>query len=206
MRRAGRISPSFVVILASWAGGAPRLVGESSFSATPEMIRTVALAWATTGPGRRSGEGPAASAAAAASVNIMRRVTLFVKNGKRRGKDCSDMEHSTAAVDRHCAGQTALLGAAPCQCRRSSPASLMTCGRGGTGRRAALRSLWPKGRGSSSLLDRTSMRARPDPGGLAPSSRISGTTPLPVRLAQRRRDAPAWWAGSFQAGSPICRA
>ncbi len=29
------------------------------------------------------------------------------------------------------------------------------CGRGGTGRRAALRSLWPKGRGSSSLLDRT---------------------------------------------------
>src|SRR4051794_23203883 len=31
----------------------------------------------------------------------------------------------------------------------------MTCGRGGTGRRAALRSLWPKGRGSSSLLDRT---------------------------------------------------
>lgn len=30
-----------------------------------------------------------------------------------------------------------------------------TCGRGGIGRRAALRSLWPKGRGSSSLLDRT---------------------------------------------------
>ena len=30
-----------------------------------------------------------------------------------------------------------------------------TCGRGGTGRRAALRWLWPKGRGSSSLLDRT---------------------------------------------------
>jgi hypothetical protein len=29
------------------------------------------------------------------------------------------------------------------------------CGRGGIGRRAALRSLWPKGRGSSSLLDRT---------------------------------------------------
>ena len=35
---------------------------------------------------------------------------------------------------------------------------LMTCGRGGTGRRAALRSLWPKGRGSSSLLDRTITR------------------------------------------------
>ncbi len=31
----------------------------------------------------------------------------------------------------------------------------MMCGRGGTGRRATLRSLWPKGRGSSSLLDRT---------------------------------------------------
>ena len=29
------------------------------------------------------------------------------------------------------------------------------CGRGGIGRRATLRSLWPKGRGSSSLLDRT---------------------------------------------------
>ncbi len=34
----------------------------------------------------------------------------------------------------------------------------MACGRGGTGRRAALRSLWPKGRGSSSLLDRTNSR------------------------------------------------
>ena len=32
---------------------------------------------------------------------------------------------------------------------------MFTCGRGGTGRRATLRSLWPKGRGSSSLLDRT---------------------------------------------------
>ena len=30
------------------------------------------------------------------------------------------------------------------------------CGRGGTGRRATLRSLWAKARGSSSLLDRTS--------------------------------------------------
>ena len=38
---------------------------------------------------------------------------------------------------------------------RFEPAHFMTCGRGGTGRRAALRSLWPKGRGSSSLLDRT---------------------------------------------------
>ena len=31
----------------------------------------------------------------------------------------------------------------------------MICGRGGTGRRAALRSLWGKTRGSSSLLGRT---------------------------------------------------
>jgi hypothetical protein len=30
-----------------------------------------------------------------------------------------------------------------------------TCGRGGTGRRAALRALWGRPRGSSSLLDRT---------------------------------------------------
>src|SRR6476619_7012821 len=40
------------------------------------------------------------------------------------------------------------------------PAHLMTCGRGGTGRRAALRSLWPQGRGSSSLLDRTITRSQ----------------------------------------------
>src|SRR5690242_9152819 len=61
----------------------------------------------------------------------------------------------------HCAVKIALLGAAPCQCRRSwSRLINMTCGRGGTGRRAALRSLWPKGRGSSSLLDRTSTRSR----------------------------------------------
>ncbi len=33
--------------------------------------------------------------------------------------------------------------------------SLKLCGRGGTGRRAALRSLWEQSRGSSSLLDRT---------------------------------------------------
>src|SRR5690348_10144749 len=39
------------------------------------------------------------------------------------------------------------------QCFQGAP--FMTCGRGGTGRRAALRSLWGKLRGSSSLLDRT---------------------------------------------------
>src|ERR1700748_473721 len=36
-----------------------------------------------------------------------------------------------------------------------------TCGRGGIGRRAALRSLWGKLRGSSSLLDRTSRSTQP---------------------------------------------
>ena len=39
--------------------------------------------------------------------------------------------------------------------------SLTECGRGGTGRRATLRSLWPKGRGSSSLLDRTKQSISP---------------------------------------------
>lgn len=36
-----------------------------------------------------------------------------------------------------------------------APHYLITCGRGGIGRRAALRSLWGNTRGSSSLLDRT---------------------------------------------------
>ena len=39
--------------------------------------------------------------------------------------------------------------------RAAARLSVSVCGRGGTGRRATLRSLWPKGRGSSSLLDRT---------------------------------------------------
>src|SRR5436190_15705983 len=39
--------------------------------------------------------------------------------------------------------------------RREAAPSATTCGRGGIGRRAALRSLWGKLRGSSSLLDRT---------------------------------------------------
>lgn len=51
--------------------------------------------------------------------------------------------------------------------------TVFMCGRGGTGRRATLRSLWPKGRGSSSLLDRTTTapvpRLRPGTGGGYPS-------------------------------------
>ncbi len=46
------------------------------------------------------------------------------------------------------------------------------CGRGGIGRRATLRSLWAKARGSSSLLDRTITRTYTPCG--APS-RIAGT-------------------------------
>ena len=38
---------------------------------------------------------------------------------------------------------------------RYKSAFASVCGRGGIGRRAALRSLWGKTRGSSSLLDRT---------------------------------------------------
>ena len=34
---------------------------------------------------------------------------------------------------------------------------MTVCGRGGTGRRATLRSLWANARGSSSLLDRTKL-------------------------------------------------
>jgi hypothetical protein len=60
---------------------------------------------------------------------------------------------------RHCAPVGALLEAAPCQAPHASCGAFHECGRGGTGRRAALRSLWPKGRGSSSLLDRTTHAA-----------------------------------------------
>ena len=55
---------------------------------------------------------------------------------------------------RDCAAYIALLEAPACHAGPRAGGSQM-CGRGGTGRRAALRSLWPKGRGSSSLLDRT---------------------------------------------------
>ena len=41
--------------------------------------------------------------------------------------------------------------------RHSQQLSQGFCGRGGTGRRAALRSLWALARGSSSLLDRTNL-------------------------------------------------
>ena len=80
-------------------------------------------------------------------------ITGVVQNGKQGFKHCSNLTQFWVPV-----------GIARCRAFATGralpvvalPASyLMTCGRGGTGRRAALRSLWPKGRGSSSLLDRT---------------------------------------------------
>ena len=54
--------------------------------------------------------------------------------------------------------------------------TIMMCGRGGTGRRATLRSLWPKGRGSSSLLDRTIQSC--------------GTSKIGSNIGQPRKGAP----------------
>src|SRR6266404_7343676 len=71
----------------------------------------------------------------------------------------------------------------------------MTCGRGGTGRRAALRSLWPKGRGSSSLLDRTrkSVNARS----------VSGRpTRFMLDLLEIRTLARLAWAGRRDTDRP----
>ena len=48
-------------------------------------------------------------------------------------------------------GETGLINENEGDIQRTS----QTCGRGGIGRRAALRSLWERSRGSSSLLDRT---------------------------------------------------
>ena len=70
----------------------------------------------------------------------------------RRRTDCAIPKNNCAVLA--CIANKALLGArsylVPDPIR-----TIMMCGRGGTGRRATLRSLWPKGRGSSSLLDRT---------------------------------------------------
>ena len=77
----------------------------------------------------------------------------FDDNGSRRGLRLPARAKIKAAK-LACIPLKALLGArsylVPDPIR-----TIMMCGRGGTGRRATLRSLWPKGRGSSSLLDRT---------------------------------------------------
>ena len=62
--------------------------------------------------------------------------------------------------------------------------SVDMCGRGGTGRRAALRSLWEKSRGSSSLLDRTSLRSRSE-GRLPRRSPKGEVGLLPLRELRR---------------------
>ena len=77
---------------------------------------------------------------------------LYWIDNVRRRTDCAIPKNNCAVLA--CIANKALLGArsylVPDPIR-----TIMMCGRGGTGRRATLRSLWPKGRGSSSLLDRT---------------------------------------------------
>src|SRR5689334_10456183 len=63
-------------------------------------------------------------------------------------------------------------------------------GRGGTGRRAALRALWPKGRGSSSLLDRT--------------IRPGGAQPPREGFALAATAAPPWSAGNGSRRAAPC--
>ena len=65
-------------------------------------------------------------------------------------------------VHSRCKRGSALLEASPYpgQRRFGTRCFFIECGRGGTGRRATLRSLWAKARGSSSLLDRTSKTSK----------------------------------------------
>ena len=67
------------------------LVGESSFNRTPERIRTVAVAWTTTGAGPLDW-GVEAATAAAASQSIMRRVTQSVHNRKHGFNYCANVD------------------------------------------------------------------------------------------------------------------
>ncbi len=77
-----------------------------------------------------------------------------------------------------------------CQSSAFDGDPFMTCGRGGTGRRAALRSLWPKGRGSSSLLDRT-IRSGPQ-GGPAQPERVIASAP------RQTKSNLLLWAGRWR--------
>ena len=88
----------------------------------------------------------------------------------------------------HCAAKPLRTGAAFARGTRlptpRPPGPYSMCGRGGTGRRAALRSLWPKGRGSSSLLDRTNpLKAKDFSEGLAQF----GTLPFPEYAVKRSK-------------------
>ena len=72
----------------------------------------------------------------------------------------TDRIRAVGAADARCQQCPALLEAAPYRGQRQPALPFHECGRGGTGRRATLRSLWAKARGSSSLLDRTSTKSR----------------------------------------------
>jgi hypothetical protein len=67
---------------------------------------------------------------------------------------CASGASALAMPSRSCTGAYPLLSA-PFYRLEARFQSGWSCGHGGTGRRATLRSLWPKGRGSSSLLGRT---------------------------------------------------
>ena len=93
----------------------------------------------------------------------------------------------------HCAAKPLRTGAAFARGTRlpapRPPGPYSMCGRGGTGRRAALRSLWPKGRGSSSLLDRTNpLKAKDFSEGLAQF----GTLPFPEYAVKRSKRGGGW--------------
>ena len=76
--------------------------------------------------------------------------------GRVHGKQRVHYSPAAGHQQSRCALPSDLLEAAPCQRRWGViPAVFHGCGRGGTGRRATLRSLWAKARGSSSLLGRT---------------------------------------------------
>ena len=80
-----------------------------------------------------------------------------------------------------CIARKALLGARS-YLEPDAIRTIMMCGRGGTGRRATLRSLWPKGRGSSSLLDRTIQSCR--------TSKIGSDVEPPRKGAPCRGETP----------------
>src|SRR5688500_3525867 len=88
-------------------------------------------------------------------------ITDFAHHGYLPVYYCSKMDRShwcRGAADARCQRCPALLEAAPYRGQRQPALPFHECGRGGTGRRATLRSLWAKARGSSSLLDRTSLQ------------------------------------------------
>jgi hypothetical protein len=88
------------MIRLSRARGAPAFVGESNLIRTPETMRTVAVACATTCAGLLAGEkaGTVVTTAVTASQNIIGGVTPSVHNGKQAGKNRSIMERIGCAA------------------------------------------------------------------------------------------------------------